>query len=72
MVNTFGIYCILVRCILHFPILLDMNTIKLFTYEFEFQLIFVCKKVQDHYKNMKQLKSIGYLIDIKMSYTSAY
>ena len=41
---------------------LDLGTIKLFMHDLEFHLVFVCKRMQDHYKTIKQFRFITWLL----------
>ena len=51
----------------------DLSAIKLFTHDLEFHLVFVCKRMQDHYKTIKQFRLITRLLScIKMSHINAY
>ena len=50
------------RYILYFLISVDLSTIKLFTHDLEFHLVFVCKRMQDHYKTIKQFRFITWLL----------
>ena len=54
--------CSLLRYILYLLISLDLSTIKLFTHDLEFHLVFVCKRMQDHYKTIKQFRFITRLL----------
>ena len=50
------------RYILYFLISLDLSTFKLFTNDLEFHLVFVCKRMQDHNKTIKQFRFITWLL----------